>query len=582
VYVGDVYIPAITELSLDTQQQLVKQFKALGLDHAVSISFKPPDIRKATLHASLYAESPKSASDFAEDVLALLRPAGYNYISFGGRRGLLEVESIDTPMPADSQLLREPTIYGSFMPDAHYLRRISSSPAILTNDFSLTLASAGVDSIIWLPSGASVVAGGDGTTYARTTKDGSITGVLAESTKYVDFEGCNEHGVGECVVWDEVDDATEANWLKVFNADHDFTGDCVIENGLIRARLREGADEESTLSVYRSSAWHELGNLKGSSGASAYPYFKLLHIDTLNPDKVVVDGQFHDGTTYKDVQIALQRGSYMLSVKAVAPLDVWLDAITGRRWGYVEGDSVLDAWEVASSDWSGGSNGDNYIVLFPKSPSDLVVFGSTEDTLQAYANAGTDLITAMAATLEAGKSAFVGAVPFPSVNMQLECEDMTTSGTWTNESDAGASNGHYLKSTTDACTIRDDRTWGTDIPVGHYLSAIRARVNEAGDTDKLRLTVFNTTDSRYMLESGNYETFTPTTDWAWYVSGPFEVQAADDGDSGWLRYDIPGATEDYHVDEMLLIPVSNSNYFPQDLTHQALVNQHLKRQVSQR
>ena len=579
MYIGDVYLPAITEASLDAQQQVVKQFKALGLSHPVSVSFAPPNIRKATLKAALYAVSPKTANDYAEDVLSLLRPAGYNYFDYADHKGFIEVEHIDTPLTATSQLLREASIYGLFLPDAHYVRRIKTSPAILTNDFSLTLSSTGVDSIIWLPSGASVIAGGDGTTYTRTTEDGSITGVLAESTTYVDFDGCAEHDVGEVVVWDECDGAS---WKRVHSTDHDFEGDCVIDNGLIRLHIKEGATEVSHLFVYRSGDWQNVGEVRAQDTSGSLSYIELSHIDTLNPDKVVATVWFNDGTTYKEVEITLKRGAYLMRFKTTDALDnIRIRGIAGERYAFVEGDTVVDAWEEASSTWKDGSNTDNYAVLFAANNTQLIVLGSTENTIQAYADAGSDLMTAVASQLAAGSSCFLGAVPF-AYTLQHECEDMTKSGTWTDVADSGASAGYYTKSSTAGDNVRTDITWGTQLPQGHYYVAVRAKVDATGDTNGLRLTIYNTTDSRYMLESGNYEYFTPTTSWAWYTSGLFEVQQVDEGDAGWIRYDLQGTTHEYHLDEYVIIPVSNGNYLPRDLAHQALVSQHLKRELVQR
>jgi len=582
MYIGDVYVPAITEASLDSQQQTVKQFKALGLSHPVSVSFAPPNIRRATLKAALYAVSPKTANDFAKDLLALLRPAGYNYFEFADHKGLLEIEHIDTPLPAESQLLREASIYGLFFPDAHYIRRIKTSPAVLTNDFSLTLSSDGVDSIVWLPAGASVVAGGDGTTYTRTTKDGSITGVLAESTTHVDFDGCNEHDVGEVKVWDECDEASESNWKRVLSTAHDFEGDCVIENGLVRLRIKEGATEVSHLYVYRSGSWQDVGEVRAQDASGSLSYIRLSSIDTLNPDEVVATVQFNNGTTYVDTELTLKRGEYLIRFKPSADLDnIRIRGITDKRYAFVEGDTIVDAWEEASSSWKDGSNTDNYAVLFAATNTQLIVLGSTDNTIQAYADAGSDLITSIGSQLAAGSSCFLGAVPF-AYTLQHECENMTKSGTWTDVSDSGASAGYYTKSSTAGDSVRTDLTWGTDLPQGHYRVAVRAKVDATGDTDGLRLTIYNTTDSRYMLESGSYEYFTPTTSWAWYTSGLFEVQSGDEGDTGWIRFDLNGTSHEYHLDEYVIIPVSNGNYLPQDLTHQALVNQHIKRQVVQR
>ncbi|MHC1602066.1 MAG: hypothetical protein ACXQS4_02425, partial [Methermicoccaceae archaeon] len=439
------------------------------------------------------------------------------------------------------------------------------------------------DSLIWLPSGASVVAGGDGTTYARTTKDGSITGVLAESTKYVDFDDCNEYSVGEVVVWDEVDDADEDNWIRVFNADHDFTGDTVIENGLIRVRLREGADEESTLSVYYSSAWHKVADL--TDWTDSYLYFKFLHIDTLNPDKVVVDGQFHDGTTYKDVQLTLQRGSFMLSVKAVDATKVGFNTID-RRLAYVEGDTLIDAWVEAGDGWDGGSDADNYVAIIDTSasPTDIIIEGSTEDSLEVYSVAATDQIASTKCTLAATQYAFLGCVPYAK-QMYYEAEDGTASGGAATGTVAGA----YPAGTTNAmvCDASGEKV-AIDIStlcaaasgLGTYRVVIRYKAS-AVVSDDLALTVRNTTDGTDVLADTTYTTATSWTN----IEGTFTLASDDEGDTVevWLRKSFAD-TNTINIDYIVIFPLSldSSKQGIRDLAHQALINQHIQRQTTQR
>lgn len=584
MYIGDVYIPAVTELSLDAQERVVKQFKALGLDHTVTVSFPPSDTRKATVSIALYAESPKSANDFAEDVLALLREAGYNYIDFADHRGLLEVQGVDIPLPATSQLLREGTIHGLFLPDAHYVRRIKTSPSVLTNDFSLTLSSEGVDSIVWLPSGASVVRGGDGITYTRTTKDGSIIGVLAETTTYVDFDGCDEYSVGEVVVWDENDTATEANWKRVYNIDHTFGGDCVIENGLIRLRLREGATERSVLYVYRSGAWQQVGELIGYDGSGTYAYFDITHIKKITPDEVVVEGEFNDGTTYKEVEITLQRGSYLVRVRAVDDVNVWLDSLTGRRLAYVEGDTVVDAWAEASSAWNDGGDTDNYAVAFASGTADdLAILASTESTIQAYADATSDIITGLGASLAANQYAFVGAVPF-GYELFREAEDMSIGAGATTVSDGTASGGEKVQLDARAEYVHwlrqvDAGTTYPILPQGTYRAIWRAR-DSAQVSGDFHPFVWNQTDGVAVAAT----TLTLTPSWGCYGLD-FTLDGDDSGDV--IEIDCDKSTtapNTIDVDCCLLVPLSipTGRTGARDLAHQALVRQYMRRQVAQR
>ena len=43
--------------------------------------------------------------------------------------------------------------------------------------------------------------------------------------------------MGNCKVYDTKGSDTEANWIRVYSGDHEFSGDRVIENGLLRIRI---------------------------------------------------------------------------------------------------------------------------------------------------------------------------------------------------------------------------------------------------------------------------------------------------------------------------------------------------------
>lgn len=561
MYIGDVYIPAITELSIDSQQQKVVQFKALGLDHPVSVSFRPANARRAAVGAVLYETDGKDADDYAEDVLALLRSAGYNYID---GYGLLEVESVDIPRTAESQLLREASIRGYFMPETHYVRRIAASPSVLANDFSLTLSSTGVESIVWLPAGANVVAGGDGTTYTRTTADGTITGVLAETTPYVDFDGCGERDVGEVKVWDGCGTADEANWKRVHSIDHAFEGQCVVENGLIRVSL---ASEGTELYVWRDGAWHSVGEVRGYDG------FYLTHVRTITPDTFEADVMVGGSPA----MLSLRRGHYLASIRAMEAVQVGMDTITAR-YAYVEGDTLVDAWAEDASAWHDGGDTDNYAVLVQD--AQYVVFGSTHG-IQAYADATNDVMSAVRATLPTDGYAFVGAVPFAH-ELLCEAEDMTTNAT--SAPCASASGGYKVQLDAQDEYVRMYREVDTGatyplLPRGTYKAVWRAK-DSAQVADDLYALAFNQTDLTFL----GTLTCTLTSSWALYEL-EFTIDADDAGDIIYIGASKATATTNtIDVDCCYLVPLSVEDGVrgARDVAHQALVDMHMRRRVVQR
>jgi len=69
--------------------------------------------------------------------------------------------------------------------------------------------------------------------------------------------------VGECVLYDTNNDADEANWSKVRSRDHSFTGECVMENAIIRVWFDK--DSPANIKVY---GWDPAA----SGGAGAWVY----------------------------------------------------------------------------------------------------------------------------------------------------------------------------------------------------------------------------------------------------------------------------------------------------------------------
>lgn len=77
----------------------------------------------------------------------------------------------------------------------------------------------------------------------------------------ITFDVDSETDTGEVKVYDDMNETDEAKWIRVYNKEHKFTGNAVIENGVIRVVLSES---EATLYGYSlsSSSWVEIGKIK--------------------------------------------------------------------------------------------------------------------------------------------------------------------------------------------------------------------------------------------------------------------------------------------------------------------------------
>ena len=62
----------------------------------------------------------------------------------------------------------------------------------------------------------------------------------------------------EVRVWDNMNEALQADWERVYHTDHKFTGDIIIDNGLIRINLDVTSTGEFKLQVYSNGSWENI------------------------------------------------------------------------------------------------------------------------------------------------------------------------------------------------------------------------------------------------------------------------------------------------------------------------------------
>lgn len=206
VYVGDINIPYVSEFSVNNADKPIEIIKHLGnvVPHVAEFQ---TDVLNATLSGTLFQSSGdlRDVDQYVEDLTALVDRWGwFNYIhNYQNRSGWLILSSGDpTTKSADSILLREYSISGRFMPKSKYQSRMHTAPVIRSNPWSHVLGTDDCDNYVAIPIGATY-SGGDGSTIARSSEDGTITLVLATTDNDIYFDlAADEAEVGECKIFD--------------------------------------------------------------------------------------------------------------------------------------------------------------------------------------------------------------------------------------------------------------------------------------------------------------------------------------------------------------------------------------------
>jgi hypothetical protein len=284
VYVGDVWIPFISDFTVDDGERTVQIIKHIDSTTPPHIAEFPNPITSAKLSGTIIKNSSsiKTADNYAEDLLSLMgRKAAYNYINtFQGRAGWLSVKSASAPKDASRPLSREYTVDGTFLSMNTYQAAIKTAPKITSNPWGFTLGNDDCDNLISVPIGAAYT-GGDGTTYSEDTEDGTMVSVVGNTNSIIRYDmSVDEVDVGEVKIYDDMDGATEDAWIRVYNINHDFAGKMVVQNGTHRAIFYPATDK---FALY---GWYDEAYVSMDSfTAGAFGVTRILE---LNPNKAIV------------------------------------------------------------------------------------------------------------------------------------------------------------------------------------------------------------------------------------------------------------------------------------------------------
>jgi len=161
---------------------------------------------------------------------------------------------------------------------------------------------------------------------------------------------------GDVKVWDTLGSSNESDWQRVFDPDHQFVGDCMIENGLIRVWCQPTSTSlclwDGTSFVDRTGVLEGFETINGVR--TAYGWI-LDKIETLSPEKVtfrlkhVVEGSTHR------LECTVRRGSYLIEIEPNRLVEdfIFYETSFMGRFLYNPYDGLRDA-VFRSGHWSEG------------------------------------------------------------------------------------------------------------------------------------------------------------------------------------------------------------------------------------
>lgn len=128
--IGDIYVPTISEITPSGENE-IKRVENKNTFHSYAYSI-PSIIESLGISGSLYTDG-KTEDEYAEDIESVrFRSGAYNYIDIGGKRGFLEIQSVDIPKYADTQTMRNYSLECNFM-SATMFERVYTMETSLSN-----------------------------------------------------------------------------------------------------------------------------------------------------------------------------------------------------------------------------------------------------------------------------------------------------------------------------------------------------------------------------------------------------------------------------------------------------------------
>jgi len=424
---------------------------------------------------------------------------------------------------------------------------------------------------------------------------GFDTGVRSMGFKIVyDLDNANV-GKGDVKVFDTNNSSDESDWQRVFDyMNHEFVGDCVVENGLIRLWIDEGQYTGLKLYYWNGNAW-VLGKdrvkltLTSSGKEVTYPFLKSITytLESVTIKVRIEDTSTQDSDYYVDLEITLKRGQYFITISfnEINPLEniTFQYEDNDMRFGFIGDDLVGDDDLDISA--NNTTMSDNFTVGFDNTGGGyLAIMGSSKKPssyFRTYQGRNIYIYYITTSNYQNFK-VYLGLTPFTQIsNLFKEAEDATLGGGATVDTTQTDDSGDSVLLDAQNEYVKYIVTSITDLPRGRYIAFVRAKDTNQISND-LRMWIYNATDGRYLHEENDVIRFTLAGTFDYYGT-IFDITDDEQGDTIdiYCGKDTSTANSIY-VDYFLIIPITNGESWPQDLAHNALRTFTKRRKVYER
>jgi|GEM_PF-5680656 hypothetical protein len=145
------------------------------------------------------------------------------------------------------------------------------------------------------------------------------------------YDVVQEHDVGEVKVYDTMGSSDESQWVRVYSKEHEFVGDCVVENGLIRWVLNQTVGTDTY--VWDGTTW-----VKTAEILLGWVEFEEPKVLEITPDYVDVEVRY--GSEIWRVRF----GRYDMDCKIVTGGSLALIWATGTAYAYYGTGNIRSGW----------------------------------------------------------------------------------------------------------------------------------------------------------------------------------------------------------------------------------------------
>lgn len=287
----------------------------------------------------------------------------------------------------------------------NYWTQMNLTSSIVTNDFGITAEAVDIYPYA-VAAGKSVYDMTPSETVTTATGDVSIYDVKDVSEIHVSDD---IDAAGDCEVWDTVTtgDKDESNWIRVYDESHVFTGDTIVQNGLICFKVTSSGNAYIYVNInnmWTHSRW-------------TYSLFTIDFI-LITPD--VVEFTYERSTTNSGT-CKIKRGvNYIESVSA--NINIFID-MTDMRFVITSNGVIFDGYtsNLTTSVSKTVDTDTQYAISITPGEYEYIdtVYASSGDTV-IYARPNNDGINALSITSTTRRH---GAIPYNS-QMYWEAEDM--------------------------------------------------------------------------------------------------------------------------------------------------------------